>query len=78
MITLKRRPATAQPHLTRMLSITARDWGMIATARSWTMTFRKFKASSFVIARPQAVAIHAVNELPRRYAPRNDEAGSTQ
>jgi hypothetical protein len=38
--------------------------------------FPEFKTLSFVIARPQAVAIHDPEQpgLPRRYAPRNDDS----
>ena len=34
MITVKHRLATAQPHLARLLSITARAWGVSAAASS--------------------------------------------
>ncbi len=33
MITVKRRLATAQPHLTRLLSTTARAWGLNAASK---------------------------------------------
>ena len=33
MITVKHRLATAQPHLARLLGVTARAWGLSATSR---------------------------------------------
>ena len=40
MITVKHRLATAQPHLARLLSTTARAWGLSAAASSHSFRVR--------------------------------------
>jgi ABC-type glutathione transport system ATPase component len=51
MITVKHRLATAQPHLARLLSITARAWGLSAAASSHS--FRVHRSALLKVPRSE-------------------------